>query len=251
MAKKKMFDLQKLRLNPNNPYPEREADWPKFLERLKENPDYLALRPIVYDDKDFKDGRFLVLGGNKRTRGLLELGYSEVPEEWVRPASMLTEEQKHEFVIADNVNWGEWDMAILNEQWGDSMGDWGLIGGIGIKEQEEEYSRKASAPTYKPREPEPPAVETLYGDDRTKALIAVINEVEMPEDVRAFLTMAAYRHTVFDYERIAEYYAHAPKEIQELMEDSALIIIDFNKAIELGYVQLNADILNQFTEDYG
>jgi hypothetical protein len=58
------------------------------------------------------------------------------------------------------------------------------------------------------------------------------------------------RHIVFDYQKIADYYAHASKEIQELMEKSALVIIDFNKAIQNGYVKLSHEIAKQYGEDY-
>lgn len=251
MAKQRMFDLSKLRLNPNNPYPERAADWPKFLKKLKENPEYLELRPIVYDDQDIENGQFLVLGGNKRTKGLKELGFTEVPESWVRAASMLSAEQKHEFIVADNANWGEWDMDKVLSGWGESiLSEWGIEAIGGHEEKENEYTRKITAPTYTPKEPKAPNVETLYDDTRTNSLIAVINEVSIPDDVRKFLTLAAMRHTVFDYEQIAEYYSHASREVQELMEESALVIIDFDKAIELGFVKLNADILQQFNDDH-
>lgn len=53
---------------------------------------------------------------------------------------------------------------------------------------------------------------------------------------------AATRHYAFNYKNIAEYYAHAPAEIQELMEESALVIIDYNNAIRNGYVQLSEDL---------
>ena len=62
--------------------------------------------------------------------------------------------------------------------------------------------------------------------------------------------MAAYRHTKFNYKNIAEYYAHANKEMQGLMEDSALVIIDFDKAIENGYVKLSEDIANQYKTEH-
>jgi len=55
---------------------------------------------------------------------------------------------------------------------------------------------------------------------------------------RAFLIVAARRHTVLHYNKIADFYAHADAKLQALIEDSALVIIDFNKAIELGYVKL-------------
>ena len=62
--------------------------------------------------------------------------------------------------------------------------------------------------------------------------------------------MAAYRHTKFNYKNIAEYYAQSSKEMQELMEDSALVIIDFNKAIENGYVKLSEEISNQYKTEH-
>lgn len=63
-----------------------------------------------------------------------------------------------------------------------------------------------------------------------------------PEQIKAFLRKAATRHYAFNYKNIAEYYAHAPAEIQELMEESALVIIDYNNAIRNGYVQLSEDL---------
>ena len=54
-----------------------------------------------------------------------------------------------------------------------------------------------------------------------------------------------------NYQLIADYYSHSSKEMQKLMEDSALVIIDFEKAIELGYVQLSKEIRTQYLEEYG
>lgn len=126
MSKKK-FDLSQLRLNSDNPYPEREQDFPKFLEKLRKYPHWLELRPIVYDDKDIEDGKFLILGGNKRFKGLLMLDYKEVPLEWVKAASGLTDEEKHEFIIGDNVGFGQWDTDLVLENWGEGMADeWGI-----------------------------------------------------------------------------------------------------------------------------
>ena len=62
--------------------------------------------------------------------------------------------------------------------------------------------------------------------------------------------VAAYRHVVFNYRAIAEYYAHAKADLQEAMEDSALVIVDFNKAIENGFVALTNEILEQYENDY-
>lgn len=66
-----------------------------------------------------------------------------------------------------------------------------------------------------------------------------INNSNVSNEEKEFLRLAATRHIVFNYERIADYYASASKEMQDLMEQSALVIIDFDRAIELGFVQLN------------
>jgi hypothetical protein len=88
--------------------------------------------------------------------------------------------------------------------------------------------------------------------DTTKAeeLTEKIASANIPKEIKEFLFAASKRHNIFNYEKIAEYYAHAPKEIQELMEDSALVIIDFNKAIEHGYVKLTQELQEQYAEDY-
>jgi tRNA A-37 threonylcarbamoyl transferase component Bud32 len=73
-------------------------------------------------------------------------------------------------------------------------------------------------------------------------LLEEIHEADLPEDVKAFLEFSAHRHIVFDYQKIAEFYAHADPTVQNLMERSALVIIDFNKAIENGFVQMTKEI---------
>ena len=90
----------------------------------------------------------------------------------------------------------------------------------------------------------------LCDKSRTRVLINEIEESKLPEDEKKFLIDAAQRHNVFNYEKIADYYAHSNKEMQHLMERSALVIIDFEKAIEYGYVRLCDDINKQYIEEY-
>ena len=78
-----------------------------------------------------------------------------------------------------------------------------------------------------------------------------IEKSSLSYDEKMFLMDAARRHNVFNYEKIADYYAHASKEMQHLMERSALVIIDFEKAIEYGYVNLCDEIRKQYLEEYG
>jgi len=72
---------------------------------------------------------------------------------------------------------------------------------------------------------------------------------KLNEKEKQFLMTAASRHIVFDYAKIANFYAHSSKECQELMENSALVIVDFNKAIENGFVKLTKDINNMFDQN--
>lgn len=115
-------------------------------------------------------------------------------------------------------------------------------------EQEGSYSKKIDAPIYEPKNKKPHVLE-LVDDLKTKRIIRQINDSKIPQDEKDFLIQAAYRHLVFNYEKIADYYAHSNKEVQELMERSALVIIDFEKAIQLGYVKLSEEIRKLYLEE--
>jgi len=115
--------------------------------------------------------------------------------------------------------------------------------------QDEKYSANIQAPIYEPKG-EKPAIKDLYDETRTKELLAEIEASDLPEEEKEFLRVAARRHTVLNYKRIAEYYAHSDEKTQALMENSALVIIDFKRAIELGYIQMSIDISNQFKQDF-
>lgn len=108
-------------------------------------------------------------------------------------------------------------------------------------EKDERYTDKVGAPIYTPSE-KCPFVGELYDKAKYDALIRQIDASNVSEQEKNFLKLAASRHIVFKYSKIADYYAHASKEMQNLMERSALVIIDFNKAIEYGYVKLSQNI---------
>ena len=80
-------------------------------------------------------------------------------------------------------------------------------------------------------------------------MVRKIQTADIPSDIEEFLKNAAQRHLRFNYRNIAEYYANAPKEVQELFEDSALVIIDYDKAIENGYVKLTKAIESMIYDD--
>lgn len=117
-------------------------------------------------------------------------------------------------------------------------------------ESENKYSSKIEAPIYVPKNKKPNLLE-LYDKSKTLRIQRQIENSKLSQEEKKFLIEASNRHTVFNYEKIADYYSHASKEMQELMENSALVIIDFEKAIQLGYVRLSDEIRTQYMEEYG
>lgn len=181
-------------------------------------------------------------------------------------AVMWDDATREEANIRANNSGGTWDFEVLANQWDvPKLIEWGMdnnelkewktsVAGLDAMlksegEEDDEYSRKIEAPIYTPKG-EKPAVKDLFDDTRAKELLAEIEASDLPEDEKEFLRIAARRHTVLNYKRIAEYYAHSDEQVQALMENSALVIIDFNRAIELGYVKLSEEIANQYREDY-
>lgn len=275
----KTVKLSQVTINEANPRIIRDEKYRKLIDSLLAFPEMLNIRPIVVDNT------MTILGGNMRCRALYDIatmGEQELTERingiknrtgeektlladnwkaWqdsptveVIHADSLTDEQKKEFIIKDNVGYGEWDFDLLANGWdSELLGDWGLD----VWQQEDlepkdddKYTKKLEAPKYEITG-EKPEAEELTDDTRYNELISEIDAADIPEEDKEFLKKAAVRHIVFNYTKIAEYYAHASKEVQELMENSALVIIDYNKAIELGYVQLTKQILDQYKEEYG
>jgi hypothetical protein len=109
----KTMKISNLIRNPKNPRLITEASFRKLVASLEEFPQMMELRPIVIDE----DG--IVLGGNMRLQALAYLGHEDIPDNWVRQITGLTDKQKREFVIKDNASFGEWDWDILANEWSD------------------------------------------------------------------------------------------------------------------------------------
>ena len=111
-----------------------------------------------------------------------------------------------------------------------------------LKEENEKYTTKVDIPQYEPTG-EDVALWECYDSNKALQLIDEINDMGgLSDKQKEFLRLAAFRHVVFNYRKIAEYYAKADKQMQELMEKSALVIIDFENAIANGYVKLDKAI---------
>ena len=184
--------------------------------------------------------------------------------------SGLTDEQKKAYRLADNrlpMNAG-WDEDLLRMELSDLINadfDVSLTGFIPTEidelltdvlpstgNEEEPYTTKIDTPVYEPSGGKPDISE-LYDDTKTQELISRIRSASLDPDIEKFLLCAAERHTVFNFSRIADYYAHAPAEIQCLFEESALVIIDYQQAIENGFVRMTqrmVEIMHGGEEEY-
>ena len=114
--------IGQLKPNPTNPRVLRDDKFAKLKASLQSFPDMLNKRPIVAVTD--KDGKYMVLGGNMRLKACADLGMKEVP---VILADEWTEEQRREFIIKDNVGFGEWDWDALGNEWdAGKLDEWGL-----------------------------------------------------------------------------------------------------------------------------
>ena len=124
------ISISKIIPNPANPRIIKDDKFKKLVKSIEEFPQMLELRPIVVDSN------MVVLGGNMRLKACVAAGLKEVP---VIIADQLNEQQKAEFIIKDNVGFGEWDWEILANQWeADSLVEWGLD--VWQPAQEPDYS---------------------------------------------------------------------------------------------------------------
>lgn len=113
-----LVKITALKQNPNNPRIIKDDKFAKLVQSIKDFPEMLKLRPIVVNNE------MIVLGGNMRLKACKEAGLKEVP---IIKAENLTEEQQKEFIIKDNVGFGEWDWDSLANEWdSEELEGWGL-----------------------------------------------------------------------------------------------------------------------------
>lgn len=114
--------------NKSNPRIIKDDKFKKLVQSIKDFPQMLEIRPIVVDENN------IILGGNMRFKACIEAGLKEV---FIIKANDLTEEQKHEFIVKDNVGFGEWDWDILANEWDtEKLQDWGLDLPLDVSVQE-------------------------------------------------------------------------------------------------------------------
>ena len=194
--------------------------------------------PVIID----KDN--VIVAGHTRVLAAKKLGIKVVP---CIMADDLTPEQIKAFRLADNktAEFAKWDLQLLNDELSNilniDMEAFGFSFDDSKTSLSEEYSLKVKIPQYEPVGAEV-KIRELVDTDKRDELIREIDASDIPEDVKEFLRTSAYRHDVFNYKYIAEYYANADAKVQELFERSALVIIDIDDAIADGYCTLAEEI---------
>lgn len=200
-----------------------------------------------------------VLAGNHTLKAAKDLGWDTIAVTYL---DNLTDAQARKIVLMDNKSndMATYDdealITLLNDLDGDFIGSGfqqddldALVEGLAADlaaqnsgtgtHEDSEYTKKIKAPSYEPQMDAAPPVASLFDTTKTNDLQSQIAAADLPDDVRQFLTIAAARHVVFRYDRIAEFYAHADAATQRLMEASALVIIDMDDAIANGFVRLS------------
>lgn len=146
--KAEKIKISQVKTNPNNPRLIKDHKFKKLVKSIKEFPEMLEIRPIVVD----KDN--IVLGGNMRLRACQEAGLKEV---YILKADQLTEKQQREFIVKDNVGFGEWDWDDLANEWdAEELEDWGLDLPMDVKidelDDDEEIELEQSVQLEPPKE---------------------------------------------------------------------------------------------------
>lgn len=270
--------LSAVLINPDNPRTCTEAKFQQLINSLLALPKMLEMRPIVVDENMMALGgnmrqRALSAISEMTEQQLIDrlssirdikkktdyekdhlksfwLGWLKNPTSFICRASNLTEAEKREFIIKDNASFGDWDTDALANNWDNQdLKDWGAdINWEDIQEDEDDtpenpYSSKVATPQYEPTSEVAPQLGDMLDDQKTRDLIQKINDTsDLTDEERSLLTAAAYRHQRFNYQNIAEFYAHARPEVQALMEKSALVIIDYEDALANGFVALTKQL---------
>jgi hypothetical protein len=169
--KTEILPISKIKNNPNNPRLVKDDKFEKLVNSIKTFPEMLKIRPIVVN-KDF-----IVLGGNMRLKACRAAGLKEIP---IIQASQLTEEQQKEFIIKDNVGFGEWDWEMISAEWDvEQVEEWGLDS-IGFEINTEDFDDNFSLPDGD-KEPFQQQTYTL-ADAQAEQIKNAISDVKKTEE---------------------------------------------------------------------
>jgi ParB-like chromosome segregation protein Spo0J len=227
--------ISEVQANPNNPRIIKDDKFKKLVQSIKDFPEMLNLRPIVVN------GDMVVLGGNMRLKACKEAGLKEVP---IIKAEDLTEDQQREFIIKDNVGFGEWEWEQLANNWdAEKLEDWGLEVPV-KKELNEQDLFDIAIPFYTPSDVEP-TLDQLASLDRMKELSSKIDQLDVSAELKAILHARASFFVDFYFDKIADFYARQIPEVQEVFKDLGMIVLAPKEALERGFVELSEYLIEE------
>tara|TARA_R100001463_G_scaffold28426_3_gene65188 strand:+ start:7869 stop:8588 length:720 start_codon:yes stop_codon:yes gene_type:complete len=236
--------IEKIQINKLKPatYNPRQISTKQYKD-LKESIEKFSLVDPIIINKDLT-----VIGGHQRLKVCKELKHVEID----CVVLDLSKEEERELNIRLNKSGGEFDMDILANEFDiENLVDWGFKHvelGLNIDKIDENYTRKIKTPHYEPKNIKP-ELSKLVDERKQKELLNKIHKSNVDKETKEFLIKASQRHLVFNYSNIADFYSHSDSETKELMEQSALVIIDFDDAIQNGYVELSNDLRKLFDEE--
>lgn len=239
MAKEQELNIVYKPIKELEPYKKNAKKHPmEQIERIANSiKEFGFTQPVIVDRNN------CVVAGHGRILGAKKAGLKQVPTVMLEE---LTEEQIKAYRLVDNkLNESEWDDVLLAQELEkldkEQMKLFGFDFGEYVEEEEKKYTMKTNIPQYEIKG-EIPGITELVDTGKVKELLHKIKQSDVSEEEKKFLRYGAYRHLCFNYSKIAEYYANADKEMQELMEDSALVIIDFEDSIAKGYVEMSEQV---------
>lgn len=210
-------------MNPSNPRRIQPDKLEKLCASIKALPQMMALRPIVYDPETMH-----VLGGNQRLAAIRKLGMKDIPDEWTIAATDLTQEQQKEFVLRDNVQFGDWDMEMLSAEFGvtgrklaiDNYGTRTPIGGGAFSGKDPTKVDRSAA--YMARKI---AVDILRQKNAKEVIVSLAYAIGVPDPVMT--------ECIADGNRVdISHYSLTPKAIIDAL---GLSNIDYEKTAAWGH----------------
>jgi hypothetical protein len=217
-----LVKIDKIKPNPKNPRVIKDNKFEQLKKSIQEFPEMLEKRPLVcFTDAD---GKFVVLGGNMRLKASKEVGLKELP---VILADDWTEEQKNEFLIKDNVGFGEWDWGELANDWdAEKLEDWGLD--LPKKSETEKLSKLQFEDVYYDPIPKPNIkLKDCVDFEIFNKKIEFIDNSKLSDEKKAEMKIFAQRFLRIDFENVANYYFfNADEEEKKVMERLRLVLCD-------------------------
>ena len=163
------------------------------------------------------------------------------------------DEKRKKLAVMDNStsDSSEFDINLMSEDFTNGeLLDMGVVipEDVEVEVEDSKYTRKVSIPIYEVKGEEP-EISEMIDTNKADKFIKKIQEMDIPDELKKFLIDSATRLYEFNYSKIAEFYAHQNKDVQDIMEKLALVLIDVDKAIENGYVKMNSIIEDIFQSE--